>query len=375
MPHRHYPPAYLRYLKARLLNLGKPSFWGTAIFLSVLGLVIQEYWSNPNVFTDQPNQEFTSVQPNNSLSAEDKAIAADIDNLPALFNDFDQVSLPIPPSNPKEKSQANQSNNLLQEISKQQSANSTASNAVPGMVNNTPAPQPRNPFVLEAENLLRLGTFDSGNQSLGIRSLPVSSEPTVTAATSAISGIGSNQTENSPNTYSISPLRTPLNQPTNQALSGINGETSTQINSLGQTSVGGVMQTPGTNSSPNQAFSSSTGLNTGTGYIQPTVPNNLPPNSYNNFNSSPTLPSQVPPTTVTSPVNVTSGVQTNIAPYAIQPPSPDIVAPTTPVVADRNGNLIWQQPTQQPQSNFSVPGQTPGQDQGRIQIDSTNFRF
>lgn len=89
MPQRHYPPAYLRYLKARLWNLARPSFWGTAIVLSVVGLVIKEYWTNPDFLAkSQTNPVASPQQPvDSSLSAEDKAIAADIDNLPVLYND------------------------------------------------------------------------------------------------------------------------------------------------------------------------------------------------------------------------------------------------------------------------------------------------
>ncbi|WP_414541097.1 hypothetical protein [Nostoc sp. CCY0012] len=398
MPRRHYPPAYLRYLRARLWNLGKPSFWVTAIFISVLGLVIREYWLNPDMFTYQPNLEFTSSgADDSSLSAEDKAIAADIDNLPALFNDFSPISLPPIPSTPQDKSQANNSNKLLEGISKQQPANSTSL----GIANGTSVSQAKNPFVLEAENLLQLRAFNNTSQSLGIESGSGSSEPTQAAATSSFSDIGLvNQTANNQNIDLISPLQTQPNQP-NSNVFGLNNTASPQINSIGESSNnGGVMQIPSSNISPSQNFTPSaglnnggvmqippnnispspnfapnTGLNAGTGYLQPNTVNNLPPNSYNNFNGGSPLTSPTLPTAVTSPI--TSGVQTNMAPPAMQPPSANVVTPMTPVIADRNGNLIWQSPTQQMQSNSSDPRQVPGQDTGRVQNNRPilNLRF
>ncbi|RCJ37011.1 hypothetical protein A6770_15435 [Nostoc minutum NIES-26] len=292
MPHRHYPPAYLRYLKARLWNLAKPSFWGTAIFLSVVGLVIREYWSNPDVFAPKQNKEVTTVQSNNSsLSAEDKAIAADIDNLPALYSDLQQVTLPVTVSNSKEN-QANKSKSVLDVINKQQSSKGLKSNSGLGTSNDTPVPKEKNPFVLQAENLLQFGTLDSGNQLSSVKSLNASSESTGITQTSSRSGIGLvNQTDKSQNRNSISSLQAPLNQSANQPLSSFNGASLSQPNTFGYDSYGGI-QTPYTNGSLNQTYSPTTGLNTGTGYIQPTVPNQTL-NTYNNLNNSQVLPSQI----------------------------------------------------------------------------------
>lgn len=387
MPHRHYPPAYLRYLKARLWSLGKPSFWVTAIFISVVGLVIKEYWANPNMLTYRQN---TQVTDESSLSAEDQAIAADIDNLPVLFNDFTEVSLPPLASTTSEKSQANNSNNLLQEINKQQ--NKTSLLASP---NGTSAPQVNNPFVLEAENLLQFRALNNDNQSFGMQSLSVKAEPTQVAATSFFPETRLvNQTANNQNLESVIPVQTPANQTTNTRFSGINNTTSPVMNSSEENSLaggvrqipsnnivpsrnfvpgiglnnGGITQIPANNISPSSNFVPSTGLNAGAG-IQPNVLNNLPPNYDNNLNNGVSLTSPAFPTTVTSPVN--SGIQMNMAPPVIQPPSENVITPITPVVADRNGNLIWQSPSQQMQSNFSNPRQIPQQNTGRVPDNRT----
>ncbi|GAX38577.1 hypothetical protein [Nodularia sp. NIES-3585] len=378
MPHRHYPPAYLRYLRARLRNLAKPSFWVTAIFLSVLGLVILEYWSKPNMFTYNQEEEVTSLESDDSsLSAEERAVVADIDNLPTLFRDLEQGNLPITANIPAQTSMGNNNDNSLKEVNKQKASNSLVSSPGISTFNNTSSSAMKNPFIAEAENLLQSGAFNIGNQSLGVNSLAASPQSTRTAATSFLPGIAVNQTGNSQNTDSMSFSQPSLNQSTNQNLPVLNGETANQINSLGQTSSGGVMQIPPNNGLPSQNLSPSTGLNIGTG-IQPTVavPNNQPLNSFNNINNIQGLPSPIQPPTPISPV--TYGVQTNTAPSSMQPPTPNNVTPMTPVVADQNGNLMWRSPSQQMESNSLDSRQIPAQDTGRVQnnnFDFSNFQF
>ncbi len=365
MSNRRYPPAYLRYLKARLLILLKPSIWGTAIFLSVIGLVIREYWYNPNMFTYQQNEEVTALQPgNSSLSPEERAIAADIDNSPVLFNDLAQGDIPIIASIPPETLLANNQDNLLPEANKQQSTNSAASVLVINTFNSSASPE-KNRFVSEAEDLLQSGGFNSNNnQFLGVNYLAASFPTTGTPTISSMSGIGVNQTDNSENSDPMSFSQTPFNPSSNQSASAVNGETANQINFFGQTSSTGVTQMPNYNSLPE------TGLNGTTG-IQPSVglPNNLQPNSFNNINNIQELPRPVQPNTLTSPVTsgIQTGVQTNMTPNSMQPPMSNNVAPISPVVADRNGNLIWRSPSQQMQSNSSDASQTPAQDTGRVQ--------
>lgn len=411
MPHRHYPPAYLRYLKARLWNLGKPSFWGTAIFLSVVGLVIREYWSNPNVFTQKQNKQVTSIQPDkSSLSAEDKAIAADIDNLPALYDGLERVSLPTTITNFKNNSQPNKSKSLLEDvISKQESSSGVKSNPSQGIGFDAPIAQQKNLFVSQAEDLLQFGKLDSGSQFSGVNALNADSQPIEVGQTSSRLGIAANQTDNSQNRNSISPLQTPINQSTNQTLPSLNSTGLTAPNVVGQTPYnGGGLQTPITNYLPSQTFSSGPGLNTQPGYIQPSV-SNATPNLYNNLGSSQILPNQNvssvtrlnPQTGYIQPIELNprinfsnyftrrqpspSQVQlqplaqpitptpTNVSPYSIQTPSPNVGTSTTPVVPNNYGNSTWQQPTQVPQSNFSVPGQIPGQYTGGVQSNGYSY--
>ncbi|MBG1261820.1 hypothetical protein [Nostoc commune] len=377
MPNRHYPPAYLRYLKARLSNLGRPGFWGTAIFLSLVGLVTWEYWSNPDIFVYKQKSQVASQEPaDSSLSEENRAIAADIDNLPVLFNDFEQATLPVTPNNPKENTEAKNSKNFLEDvINKQKSTTDTKLN--PGLgVNGDTSPSLKNPFVVQTENLLRAGMIDN-NQFLGLKTLTKASEPTEKETSSNL-GIGfTNQTNKNQNSVSISPLQGALNQSTNQNFSSFNG-TETQTNALGRASEPGTTLMPPINSLPSQnslpsaglttgtGYTStgtnlqqnpysnlnngqvlpSNGLNTGTGYTSPAT--NLPQNPYTNLNSGQVVPNVAP---VTPPV--TSAAPSNIAPYSSQIPSQGVITPTNPVGYSNYG---LQQPMQPPQSNYGNYG-------------------
>ncbi|MCL6749888.1 hypothetical protein KBT16_02385 [Nostoc sp. CCCryo 231-06] len=374
MPNPHYPPAYLRYLRARLWYLGRPGFWGTAIFLSLVGLVTWEYWSNPDIFVYKQKSQVAPQEPaDSSLSEENRAIAADIDNLPVLFNDFEQATLPVTPNNPKENTEAKNSKNLLEDvINKQKSTTDTKLN--PGLgVNGDNSPSLKNPFVVQTENLLRAGTIDNNNQFLGLKTLTTASEPTEKETSSSL-GIGfTNQTNKNQNSVSISPLQGALNQSTNQKFSSFNG-TATQTNALGRASEPGTTLMPPINSLPSQNSLPSAGLTTGTGYTSTgtnfqqnpysnlnngqllpsnglnnstgytSTGTNLPQSPYNNLNSGQVVPNVAPLT-----LPGTYAVPSNIAPYSSQIPSQGVVTPTNPT---GYGNYGLQQPMQPPQSNY-----------------------
>jgi hypothetical protein len=379
MPNRHYPPAYLRYLRARLLNLGRPAFWGTAIFLSLVGLATWEYWSNPDIFVYKQKKQVVSQEPvDSSLSEENKAIAADIDNLPVLFNDFDQATLSLTANTPKEKTEAKESKDLLQNvIDKQKSATDTKLNPGLGVKGDT-SPEVTNPFVVQTQNLLRTGTVDNSNQFLGLKTLNAASQPTGQEQTSSSLGIGlTNQTNNNQNSLPISPLQSALNQSTNQKLSSFNG-TATQTNAFGRVSEPGTTLMSPINSLPSQNSLPNPGLTTGTGYTS--TGTNLPQNPYNNLNNGQVLPSsglttgtgytstgtnlpqnpynnlnngQVLPNVAPVTPPATSAAPSNIAPYSSQSPNQGVVTPTNP---GGYGNYGLQQPTQSPQSNYGNYG-------------------
>ncbi|MEH1814142.1 MAG: hypothetical protein V7K26_14080 [Nostoc sp.] len=375
MPHRHYPPAYLRYLKARLWNLGRPGFWGTAIFLSVVGLATWEYWSNPGIFVYKQKKPVVSQNSaDSSLSEENKAIAADIDNLPVLFNDFEQATLSLNANAPEEKTDAKKSKGLLDDvINKQKSANNTKLN--PGLgVNGDTSPGAKNPFVQQTENLLRTGTVDSSNPFLGLKTLNTASEPTGGDQTSSSLGIGfTNQTNKNQNSLSLNPLQAALNQSTNQKLSSFNDTTATQTNALGQVPAPGTTLMPPINSLTSQNSLPNTGVTAGTGNTS--TGTNFPQNPYSNLNNGQVVPNNGLTTGTNLPQNpytylnngqvVPNVAPSNIVPYSSQSPSQSVVTPTNPV---GYGNYGLQQPMQPPQTNYGNYGL-----QQPTQLPRTNY--
>ncbi len=412
MSPQRYPPAYLRYLRARLWNLGRPAFWGTAIFLSVLGLGIREYWANPDFFTFLQNNKQAGTQnpADSSLSDEDKAIAADIDNLPVLINDAQQSNLLVAPSTRKEKGQDNKSKSLLDDlISKQQEAAKNAKSNPVGIVDNVPASKVINPFVAQAESLLQAGTANSGSQLFGIKSSNTSSVQPGIAGSSSNLGIGlPNQINNNQNPAPISALQTAINEST-QKPSSLNNTNSNQTSTIGRSLP--------SNDLPNQDFSANTQLNTNpnapistTGYTEPTLTNqpqnlytnfpgsqptvtnqpqnyysnssqlgtnytqpivtNQPPNYYGNLNNVQPLPSVVTPSSTVSPG--TYAAPNNIAPYSPQAPNQGTIQPSNQV-GYGNGNLNPSLPqTQSPQSNLTVPPLSAGQ-YGGVNINGYTY--
>jgi hypothetical protein len=352
MSDNHYPPAYLRYVKSHLSTLAKPTVWGTAILLSATGLVIQQYWSNPNMLSYEQNSQINSRTIDNSLTPEEQAIAAELDSLQALSNDLEAGNIPLIGTLPPPISQPdNNENSLLDEINKQLSSDSTAfSTPQTNTFNNALPSSLKNPFVAEAEKLLLSGAFSSNNQPLGINSLPATSPPTSSASPNGV-----NQTPNLVNVDSWMGSQTPQSELSNPGISA------NPINP----SAPGVMQLPPENGLLRPGVSPNMGLNAVNG-IQPLpVPQNLPPNSLNNFNNIPPLPAPIQPTMSGGEAG---GVTSNVS---LDSPSPDFVSPISPVVADKNGNLMWRSPTEQMQPNSII--QNTGTPENMIDLRNLEF--
>ncbi|MBD2693150.1 hypothetical protein [Anabaena catenula] len=337
MPHRHYPPAYLRYFKARLSNFLRPSFWGTGIFLLVVVVGIREYWINPELFTKIPTKkaaEKTAVEKtaDTSLSDEDKAIAADIDNMPNFLTDFEQAALSANVTPFPSKIKLNNSDFFVEDlINKKNTADEGKFKSSLGITNNISSQPEKNPFMVQSENLLKSDNRDLKTQFSDVNNFPISPEPTAITDVSSLSNGLTNQTTNNQSTVIISPLEAAIKRSSN-----------TQLNP--SISNVGVKPISPTNSLPNQGLSSGSIM----GYNQLKVTDS-PQNSYGNLNSIPTAPNVVTPTTGTS------AVLNN--PYAVQPPSQGIVNSTAPVGYGINANNSLQQPSQLPQSNLNYPGQ------------------
>ncbi|WP_017653534.1 hypothetical protein [Fortiea contorta] len=269
MPNRHHPN-YLRYLKARLWNLGRPSFWGTAIFLSVVGMGIREYWLNPDIFTPKPDNEVvTSKSQDAALSPEDQAIAADIDHLAVLLSDSERASLAIIASNSQKNSQDKNNKILFPDVLGKQRplAHDAKPNSTLGLLNGVATPTVQNPFVLQADNLLQIGTNYGIHQLSGTPSSITGAEQTGTLTTTPTQQIG--LLTRTPNT------QTATNQSTNQNLSLFPTLTTSPTKTIG-------------NSTPTEATLTSPTL--------PTVPVSRTLNPVTTYNQpSLTVPSVTPP--------------------------------------------------------------------------------
>lgn len=289
MSHRPHLRVYLRYFKARLWNLARPGFWGTAIFLSVVGLFIKENWTNREFLIFRQEAQVASPQAaDSSVSAEDKAIAADIDNLPVIRYDFKHADVTSTVSTLKSNTQAKNNKDKLEDLSKQQTAISNAySNPGLKQINPVPVQNMENPFIGQAEKLLQMQNFQSYNTS----AQSVTKETSVGAGMEFTPQISSSQS-----TVPVNALQTALNQQINQNLPIGNGTNLTQTNSFERSLP--------TNSLPSPSFLPSVGL---------TTQANIPVNQTTN---------QAP---------VTPAAPSNITPYYSQTPNPNEQQLTQPI--------------------------------------------
>ncbi|MFQ4141796.1 hypothetical protein [Chlorogloeopsis sp. ULAP02] len=303
MSHRRFNPAFLGNLKTKLWNLSQPSFWGTAIFLSVVGLVVKEYLTHPDhLSAGQKEQVESQKSTDSSLSVEDRAIAADIDNLPVLFYDFEHADITPTASTPKKNTRTNENKGVSNDLS-----NATSN---PGLKLANPAPVPKleNPFVVQAENLLQLKTFQSDRQFSivnGVTTLPTQ--------------IGSGENSAfSQNTAPLSALQTAINRSASQNLPTGNNTSLTQMNSFERS-----LPNMGLTTQANTTVINGSNYNTVTATSQPqnsvTIPNNNLDSRFTNTQN------QFP----NNSVNLNSSQSSSgITPYNFQTPNRDVVVPS-----------------------------------------------
>jgi len=283
----------LRYLKARLSIFTRPSFLVAAVFLSVVGFVVKEYWTNPDFFKLSQIRESLSSTSSNSqstLSDEDRAIAADIDNLSVLDYDKQQANIPITPnindSNKIKKQNEAQLNKILDLAKKNQKAEGVQANTAKSQTTNAPSASEQNPFLKQAENLLKFN-FGSGNVDASANNLSPFSANSQTSQSSFGLGINNNNFVNpNQNTNSQSALQKAIDESnqSKQTQEKSTANTATEKNNFGkvpQTS----QQAASSNSSTNRRLpqnQTNSDVNT-TIFNQPL--NTQQQNPYNNFNS------------------------------------------------------------------------------------------
>ena len=346
MPRSQYPSPYFRYLKARLWNLARPGFWGTAIFLSVVGLVIREHWSNPDFFTHgQKNQATANNQKSSALSNEDKAIAADIDNLPVLLNDARQM-MPAIPGNITAQNIADSTKALDDLVNRSQARVREAQPNVNNALANSAAATRPNPFLVQADSLLQVGTLGLSNNS------------TATSSQNSGSGTGlinqGNQNQNRNITVS-NPLQTAINTATPQSINqnqpplntttanatAANTSTAT-VNNFSRQSLPGNTFNSQTITPQTSLSTQATTVPTPT-VISPTQPTaiNQPTSFYSNFNATQPLvnATQAIPTTPAIPVTpntipiappINYNAPAIAIPNSVQVPQQSVVNTTSP---------------------------------------------
>ena len=292
-------PASLRYFKARLRPLAQPPVWGTAIFISVLGLVAWEHWLDPLRSSWQKNAVIKANNPAYpSLSREDSRIGADIDSLPVLSHDLGKSIAPAAPIAPNNRTQATKSKAAFEESLTQKQGISTDTHSTPTLGITTPAsptPNLENPFLVQAQKQLQTSPLESREPSLQVNPNTASSQP-VAAQTSGsnlgiqpLSSTGQNQ-----GVTTISPI-----PPTLNPSAAANLTTTPTISPQDPTNA--LEQSLPTSALPSQISPATVGLPAGTGYIAPysvQVPSQAPrtyinPRFNSNFGASQLQPSQL----------------------------------------------------------------------------------
>ncbi len=210
MSRRHSSPR-LRFLKARLSILARPSFLVAVVFLSAVGFVIKEYWTNPDFLKSfQNTQTSPATSSNQALSEEDRAIAADIDNLSVLDYDKRTAQIPVTPnikdSNKIKKENEDQLKKILDLAKENEKANEIKPNTDP-QTTNIPSAAPENPFLKQAKDLLQFN-FDPTQKDASVNNLSPFSA-TQTPQSSFNLGINNTQTQNA---KPESALQTAINQ-------------------------------------------------------------------------------------------------------------------------------------------------------------------
>ena len=93
MSYPRKPPAYLRYLQARLKPLARPEFWASTVGLVLVLIGAGYYWQHPEWLKGLMNNQATdSDKPtdDSTLSSEElAAVMADIDSSSVLLAEFD----------------------------------------------------------------------------------------------------------------------------------------------------------------------------------------------------------------------------------------------------------------------------------------------
>lgn len=412
--HPHQRPTSIRYLKARFRPLLRPQVWGTVTVLGAIGFGTWAYYNHPEWLALTENQQIlapSTTQPGQAdISAEDKAIGADIDNLSVLQQDLAiPKSAPLAPNSETEQREQN----LFDEfIKKKEAAQGNKSAGSSAAATSTEQPSIPNPVGIQATDpanksgiFPNLGGIGGGsyNPSAGTVANPIGSlntpsssdrNPTqlpVSPLQSALDrATGNNPSIQNPDRTSTNELRsTPgsTQTPTDNAQQNSSGlrqqDPSTRLTPSQETSQASPAPIPGQANAPVSPYTGTAGgystyPGTGyapanpvpgaTGYNVPPYTNNNPPNSYTYLNQPQAVPG-VPPAAQVNP-QVAPGTPSNLGQSPFQNSisgngynnpgyNPNYSNPGTP-----QSSQLQQQP------NFSVPRPIPGRYIGGGEINS-----
>ena len=150
---RQTSPVAARYLLARLRPLTQPIFWGPSIALMLVILFTWQYWMRPE-WVGYFGVKSSSGDAR-GLSPEDRAIGADIDTLPMLFNDFGIANSTSKQADPAKSDLATASTDLAKLPQIPIPGSAIAPSSSNGTVGNS------NPNVFEA-TMQKIGLPDTG---------------------------------------------------------------------------------------------------------------------------------------------------------------------------------------------------------------------
>lgn len=327
-------PVY-RYFQVRLRKFKQPTVLGSAIALLLLLIGVWQYWSHPEwLLGNNNNTNQLDAADSSTLSPEDLAVLADIDNSSVLNQELNLPLFSQPLAAPNQKSSATKPDSLLEPINPQQAV--AQINPTTLQLSNSPSSQQNiyNPFA----------DLTSNSNIVGLNNNSLSINPTPNQYSSPNSALTSNPSSNfngfnplnpTTNAAPVSALQTALSQLTPSP--ALVTQTPTAIPNQQQTAVNQPQNIPPVNTNnynipPTNA----------TGY-----PNSFPSNDYTYLNR-PVIQNSIP--------NAVPGNPNNFNQPAVQNPNqlngfnnpgstPNTVNPGLP-------------PSQLNQSNFSTPGVT-----------------
>jgi hypothetical protein len=162
------------YLRARLEPFKRPLFWFSLLVLGLTGFVIYQYWQHPELLEGNSDKSIeTSKQDNSdtrsSLSSDDLAVGADIDNLQLLFTELEKQET-LTPAASIETNTSNRDQSETDSINKfQEKQKKTSQNSKSNINSQSPNFQTNlnsDDLLLERANLRGIGPIERNSNNL-----------------------------------------------------------------------------------------------------------------------------------------------------------------------------------------------------------------